>query len=110
LPVLGSFDALDGIDTSNLYAICGVGSPAIKKRLTAKASARGLHFCSAFHPAAVRTGLIEWGQGVVVTAQCAFTNHIRVADHVFFNLGCTIGHDAVIGRYLERAEGGGSVW
>lgn len=105
VPVLGGFDALDGMGSSDLYAIAGVGSPVTRRKLVTKAVRQGLRFCNVFHPTAVLTEYIQWGVGVVVTAGCIFTNHIRVGNHSFVNLDCTVGHDAVIEDYCNINPG-----
>ena len=43
------------------------------------------------------------GKGVVITAGNIITSQIRIGDHVFLNLGCTVGHDAILERYVNCA-------
>ena len=104
-PVLGSFDWFDAQDKSELRVICGVGTPAVRRKLVQKAAALGLRFCNIVHPTAVLTPFVELGEGVVVTAGCIFTNQIKVGNHVHVNLDCTIGHDCIIEDFCTLAPG-----
>jgi sugar O-acyltransferase (sialic acid O-acetyltransferase NeuD family) len=104
-PVLGGFDWFDTQDKADIRVICGVGNPAVRRKLVQKASNLGLHFCSVIHPTAVLTPFVELGEGVVVTAGCIFTNRIKVGNHVHVNLDCTIGHDVIIEDFCTIAPG-----
>lgn len=104
-PVLGGFEWLQREDAQGVRAICGVGNPAVRRRLVRKATERGIPFTNVVHPTAVLTPFVTFGEGVVVTAGCIFTNQIRIGDHVHVNLDCTIGHDAVIHDFCTLAPG-----
>ena len=104
-PVLGGFDWFDTQGKSELQVICGVGIPAVRRKLVQKATALGLHFCNIVHPTAVLTPFVELGEGVVVTAECIFTNQIKVGNYVHVNLDCTIGHDCIIEDFCTLAPG-----
>ncbi len=104
-PVLGGFEWFDTIDKAEIRVICGVGNPAVRRKLVRKAAARGLQFCNIIHPTAVLTPFVKLGEGVVVTAGCIFTNQIKVGNHVHINLDCTIGHDCVIEDFCTIAPG-----
>lgn len=104
-PVLGGFDWFDTRDTAEIQAICGVGNPAVRRKLIQKAATPGLRFCNIIHPTAGLTPFVELGEGVVVTAGCIFTNQIKVGNHVHVNLDCTIGHDCIIEDFCTVAPG-----
>ena len=105
IPVLGGFDWLDGVDTTDMHAVCGVGSPVSKRRLVAYASERGLHFPNLVHPSAILTEYVAWGSGIVITAGTILTNTITLGNHVLLNLATTVGHDAILGDYCNVAPG-----
>ena len=103
-PILGHFDWLRKC-AHNVFAIGGVGTTPLRRRLVLRAKEAGCRFCTVVHPTAVITRWIEMGEGVVITAGCILTNRIRLANHVHVNLGCTIGHDAIIEEYVTLAPG-----
>jgi sugar O-acyltransferase (sialic acid O-acetyltransferase NeuD family) len=103
-PVLGDFNWL-AQHIEEVYAICGVGSPDVRYRLTQQAQAVGARFCNVVHPSAIMTRWIEWGEGVVITAGCIFTNQIRIGNHVHVNLDCTIGHDVFLEDFVTLSPG-----
>lgn len=55
----------------------------------------------------------EAGAGTILTEQVICTTNVRLGCHVLLNLGCTVGHDAVVGDYcslMPRVNlGGGAV-
>lgn len=104
-PVLGGFDWFDTRDKAEIEVICGIGNPAVRRKLVRKAAALGLRFCSIIHPMAVLTPFVQLEEGVVVTAGCIFTNQIKVGNHVHVNLDCTIGHDCIIEDFCTLAPG-----
>lgn len=107
--VLNDFPVLGGLDWLARYgdvrAICGIGNPAIKKKVVAKASALGIGFCSLIHPSAILTPFVSIGKGVVITAGTIMTNQITIGDHVIINLDVTVGHDCAIGNFSTVAPG-----
>lgn len=52
-PVLGGFDWFETCDKSEIQVICGVGLPAVRRKLVGKALALHLRFCNIIHPTAV---------------------------------------------------------
>lgn len=102
-PVLGGFDWFDAKE--GVQTICGVGNPAVRRKLIQRAVARGLTFCNAIHPTAALTPFVELGKGVVIAAGCILTNQIKIGNHVHINLDCTIGHDCVIEDFCTIAPG-----
>lgn len=104
-PVLGGLDWFDTQDKAEIRVVCGVGNPALRRKLVQKIAARGLQFCNIIHPTAVLTPFVELGKGVVITAKCILTNQIRIGNHVHINLDCTISHDCVVEDFSTIAPG-----
>jgi acetyltransferase-like isoleucine patch superfamily enzyme len=48
---------------------------------------------------------IERARGVIVCAGVRFTNGIEVGDFAIFNLNATVGHDCIIGDFVNVAPG-----
>ena len=103
-PVLGDFDWF-AENTENVYAICAVGDPVLRRHLVKKAQNWGARFHSIIHPNAILAQRVTIGQGVVIAAGCVLTNQIRLGDHVHLNPGCTIGHDTVLDDYVTLTQG-----
>lgn len=103
-PILGDIDWLSK-HASEAQVICGVGDPAVRKRLVDTAHSQGASFGSVIHPSAILTQRVNMGEGIVIAAGCIFTNQIRVGDHVHVNLGCTVGHDTELKDFSTLAPG-----
>ena len=48
---------------------------------------------------------VEIGEGSIVCSGNILTTNIRLGKHVHLNLGCTVGHDAVLGNFATLAPG-----
>jgi sugar O-acyltransferase (sialic acid O-acetyltransferase NeuD family) len=103
-PVLGGFDWLRE-HKNEVQAICGIGAPDVRARLIQQAEAIGIHFCSVIHPTAIWTPRIQIGVGTSIGAGCILTNQIKVGNHVYVNIGCTISHDSVLEVYVTLSPG-----
>ena len=49
--------------------------------------------------------MVALGPGSVICAGSILTVNIEIGAHVHINLGCTIGHDAVIGNFSTLSPG-----
>jgi len=107
--MLNNIPVLSLEDTKKQYpeaAVAGgIGNPKIREKLMNKAAAEGFAFETIIHPDTERSEWIEIGKGVVICAGNILTTNIRLGDHVQINLGCTIGHDVVMGDYTTLAPG-----
>jgi sugar O-acyltransferase (sialic acid O-acetyltransferase NeuD family) len=100
-PVLGDDEwLLDSGREADL--VIGIGYPKVKAKVLARYLEHGdrFGFPNLVHPGATLDfRRIEFGRGNVVTAGCAFTCDITVADFNLFNLNTTVGHDVRIGSF-----------
>lgn len=103
-PILGDFTWL-AQHASEVQVICGVGDPAVRKRLIVRALDCGARFCNIIHPSAIITRRITIGEGIMIAAGSILTNQIHIGNHVHINLDCTIGHDAVLEDYATLSPG-----
>lgn len=103
-PVLGDFDWFDK-SYRDVYAICAVGAPQDRLRLAKYAVSRGVKFCSVIHPLASVGKWVKIGMGSVISAGSILTVQVRVDNHVYINLDCTISHDVVIQDYVTVSPG-----
>ena len=104
LPVHGGEDRIQRFADVVEFLI-GVGNPVAKKKIAEKIAAHGGRFANAFHPAAVTSRYVEYGEGTIVTAGVILTNQIRIGKHVILNLSDTVGHDCILEDYVTISPG-----
>lgn len=81
--------------------VVGVGDPAVRERLAARAVDAGLTPAPALvHPAATLGADVTLGGGTVVCAGVRITTNVRVGEHVHLNINSTVGHDAAVEDYV----------
>ena len=110
--VRGPFPVVPEADVDSLYSdgyvfAVGVGQNKIRKAIYNKFSY--LKFPDLIHPSAT----FGWGQlqeilkhsGNIIAAGVRFTNNITMGDFGIYNLNSTVGHDCVIGDYVNIAPG-----
>ena len=100
-PVIGDFSKLK--QKSNIYAIVGVGSPRVKKKLVGKCFEQGLRFANLIHPGVRHSNYLKLGLGTIICAGNILTVNIEIGNHVILNLDCTVGHDVVIKDFCTVA-------
>jgi sugar O-acyltransferase (sialic acid O-acetyltransferase NeuD family) len=83
----------------------GVGAPRTRELMMAKAKEVGFDFATLIHPRVERSRLVEIGEGAVICAGNILTTNIVLGRHVQINLGCTVGHDVVMGDFATLAPG-----
>jgi sugar O-acyltransferase (sialic acid O-acetyltransferase NeuD family) len=87
--------------------VLGIGSPAAKKTLVARALESGLRPApTVVHPRALVQGNdCHIGVGGIIAPGCVLTTNVQFGDYVLLNLNCTVGHDAVLGDYVTCNPG-----
>jgi hypothetical protein len=86
LPVQGGEDRIREF-ADQVEFLIGVGNPGVKRKIAEKIAGHGGRFAKAFHPTAVTSRYVEYGEGTIVTAGVILTNQIRIGKHVILNLG-----------------------
>lgn len=99
LKVLGSVEDLNQVSEPTTVSIA-IGTPMIKKKIVGQLTNPLLFFPKLIHPS-VSLGISEdaIGKGTIICAGNIITVNIKIGDFVILNLGCTVGHDTVIGDY-----------
>ena len=97
LRYLGTAADLNATPTPLAVAVA-VGSSRSRAAVVARLTSDHLHFPTLIHPAVAAESYqhLEFGAGCFITQGCVLTTDIRLGRHVLLNLGCTIGHDAVL--------------
>jgi sugar O-acyltransferase (sialic acid O-acetyltransferase NeuD family) len=112
-PYLGTLADLLRGDTS-LALVLAVGDPRVKARLRQQLGAPQFYFPVLIHPSVANAGFQfnQIGEGCIICQSTIMTTNIVLGRHVVLNLGCTIGHDAVLGDFCSLMPqvnlGGGS--
>lgn len=106
------FPVVQEADVDSLYSdgyvfAIGVGQNKIRKAIYSRFS--HLKFPNVIHPTATfgRDQLQEIlkHRGNIVAAGVRFTNNIKIGNFGIFNLNSTMGHDCIIGDYVNMAPG-----
>ena len=101
LQVLGSVEELNQVTKPTAISIA-IGSPKVKKDIKDKLSNPMLSFPRLIHPSVVLGIPSETiGIGAIICAGTIITVNITIGEFVILNLGCTVGHDTVIGNYCS---------
>lgn len=102
-PILGSLEWLKRRD--DVRAVCAVGDPALRRRLTEQALDLGAAFITAIHPTVAKTEWVTIGKGAVVAAGTILTNEVRIGNHAHVNIACTLSHDTTIEDFATLSPG-----
>ena len=101
LEVLGSVEELNQVTKPTAISIA-IGLPKVKKDIKDKLSNPMLSFPRLIHPSVVLGIPSETiGIGAIICAGTIITVNITIGEFVILNLGCTVGHDTVIGNYCS---------
>ncbi|MBT8401338.1 MAG: acetyltransferase [Rhodothermia bacterium] len=97
-PVLGSTDWLtDRPDHSYVVAI---GDPHVRQDVCLRTSAATQNRAATLvHPGASIHESSTIAPGSIVCRGAVLTVRVRAQEHLIVNLNCTIGHDAILGRF-----------
>ena len=97
--LLGDFGWLD---SNRLDALAmGIGSPCAKLKVAKELSERfpNLEWPVFIHPSScIDEASAELGKGVIVCVGVVATVNVTLGDFTQLNFGCTVGHEAIIGR------------
>jgi sugar O-acyltransferase (sialic acid O-acetyltransferase NeuD family) len=84
----------------DIAIIFAIGNPAIKRKIIKKINNPAISYPKLIHPN-VRMGKtnVMLGEGAIICAGTIITIDINIGKHVILNLGCTVGHDTIIGDF-----------
>jgi sugar O-acyltransferase (sialic acid O-acetyltransferase NeuD family) len=95
-------------EMAELDFVIGIGRNPIRKRIADKYKDQ-LRFINLIHPSATfgkgQLAKISMRRGVIVCAGVRMTNNISIGDFSIFNLNATIGHDTIVGSFVNIAPG-----
>lgn len=85
---------------SDVQVIIAVGSSAGRKKIAKRIAGYGNTFATLVHPRAWVGRNVKVRRGSVVCAGGLVTTDIDIGEHVHVNIGCTLGHDAVLRDFV----------
>lgn len=97
--------ALNKLSADVSHYVIAVGNAVERRRLSAQCDAAGLVPATLIHPSVLRSARVDFGLGSILCAGSIITTNVRIGRHVHLNLGCTIGHDVVIGDFATISPG-----
>ena len=97
-PVLGDSEFL--IQQGEVYAVCAVGTSAVRKRIVEKYQGSQVKFATLVDPSVLYSRRVKIGEGTIICAGSIVTVDIEIGNHVIINLDCTIGHDSRIKDFV----------
>lgn len=84
----------------------GIGNPLLRFQLFKKFTSLGGEVCSTISPfAKIGNYGNAIGEGCNIMTYTVLTNDILIGKCVLINLSCTIGHDVIIGDFVEICPG-----
>lgn len=98
---LGSVSAWLARGETNIRYVLGIGSPAIRRRISSLLDGGGFKPFTAVHPSATFGASTTLAEGVVVCAGACISNNVNLGRHVHVNPNATIGHDAVLRDFVS---------
>lgn len=104
-PVLGNMAKLNEVNEP-LGILIAIGDPKVKKSIVEKIQNPHIHYPTLIHPTVIiGRDEVSIGEGCIITAGCIITVNIQIGKHVILNLGCTVGHDTILGDYSSFMPG-----
>lgn len=80
--------------------VFAVGNPVVKRKICQKINNPMIEYPRLIHPnVCMGRANVHIGEGSIICAGTIITIDISIGAHVILNLGCTVGHDTVIGDF-----------
>ena len=95
--ILGDIDSYE-IQPDDVFT-CGVGIPAVRKKLIKKMLQRGAQFINIISEYSRITPTAKIGNGIIVGHDSGISDQVDFGDFSIMNNYSGIGHDAKIGKY-----------
>lgn len=105
LPVWLGTEELDAKYPGAFWSVA-VGNSAARRTIVQRLSAEGPRsYATLVHPRAWLGRHVSVGAGSVICAGCQITTDIQIGAQVHVNIGCTVGHDAVLDDFVTLNPG-----
>lgn len=90
---------------AGIRVVAATGSPVVRQAVVEKLLEGGFIAEQLIHPRNEMSRWLDIGEGAVICGGCIVTTNVWMGKQVQINLGCTIGHDVVMGDYTTLAPG-----
>jgi sugar O-acyltransferase (sialic acid O-acetyltransferase NeuD family) len=90
---------------ASALTVAAVGSPGLREKIVAEATAAGFGFATLIHPSLARSRSVVMGEGTAIFPGSSLTVDIRLGRHVQINPGCSVAHDALVGDFSTLSPG-----
>jgi len=98
IPYLGGVE--DWARFPDASFVVAIGSPRLRKGIVKRMEGLGEPcFATLIHPSVQMSSYVAIGEGAMITAGGILTTQIKTGRHSLVNLGCTVGHDVIIGDF-----------
>ncbi len=81
---------------SSLEIVLGIGEPATREKLFSKIAKDDIAIPTLIHPDVYIPETTTIGKGVVIQYGCFISCNVMIADYVFIQPQCNIGHDDIL--------------
>lgn len=86
-------------------AVMAIGLPGVRRKLDERLSAAGFKFVSLVHPSAVVAANVQIGEGSIICPLVNVSPNVVLGRMTYLNFCIGIGHDAVLGDYVQVNPG-----
>lgn len=98
--VLGGCGYLEELK-EDYWVVCAVGNAKIRKAIIKKIERYPkIHFATLVDPDVRISNRVDIQEGTIICAGNIITVDVEIGRHNIINLGCTIGHDAILKDYV----------
>ena len=85
--------------------LLAIGSVSIRKKLYSLYKGKGFRFPTVIHPSSVISSSVILGEGVIVAPNCVISPNVKIGIMAYINFHCGIGHDSLIGDFVQINPG-----
>lgn len=98
-------EQIKGYETA--YFICAIGASETRKKVVTGLQEKygKLRFATLVDPSVILSPFVSVGEGSILAGGSVITVNIVIGSHVIVNMGCTIGHDAVLEDFVSLYPG-----
>ncbi|MEL7565484.1 MAG: NeuD/PglB/VioB family sugar acetyltransferase [Dehalobacterium sp.] len=98
--ILGTKEVLKELDRDT-YIVLAIADPSAKEKIYQSIAAYNFDFATLIHPTAKIAKNATIGEGSIIGIDCIISVNVIIGRHVFLNMRCVVGHDAVIQDYAS---------
>jgi sugar O-acyltransferase (sialic acid O-acetyltransferase NeuD family) len=105
-PILGGIEELNNI-AYPLGIVIALGNPLIKRKIHRFINNSQIFYPTLIHPNVIMGNrkFLSIGEGCIIGPGNILTVNIKVGNHVFLSVFCSVGHDTIINDYASFMPG-----